>query len=152
MGGKDFRHLPHTSLSVADFPLVKDEEFESYIIPADWKLESRPRDPPTYLSWQRQARNQVKTFCCIFGMEHQEERMAALDWSCNRYEGDEHKFPLDFIRGVLEELHWHWGESLREEIRRCKKVAGKDRLRREELEMLALTPTASGRAFFQFPK
>eukprot|EP00971_Amphidinium_carterae_P274201 5441837-Amphidinium_carterae.1 len=42
-GGKDHKHLNHASLSVADFPTIRDEEAESYVIPSDWKLESRPR-------------------------------------------------------------------------------------------------------------
>eukprot|EP00971_Amphidinium_carterae_P335827 6471875-Amphidinium_carterae.2 len=119
-GGKDHKNLGPASLSVADFPTIRDEEAENYSVSVDWKLETRPREPPTYLSWQRQARNEVKAFGCLFGTEHNEERLEALDWLCNRHEGDNHKFPLDYVKATWEELHWHWCEGMREEVRRCK--------------------------------
>eukprot|EP00971_Amphidinium_carterae_P043437 854826-Amphidinium_carterae.2 len=151
-GGKDHRHLTSGALSVADFPTARVEELEQYVPPEDMKPEHRPRDPPTYLSWARQARNGIKVFACIYGREHEDERLAALDNLCRKHETDEHKYPLDFLRGAWEELNWRWVEELKEELRKCRKILGKEKMRRDELEFVALSPTSLGQAFVTYPQ
>ena len=42
LGGKDHHHLAPNALSVADFPTVKEEEFEAHVVPHDYKVEAHP--------------------------------------------------------------------------------------------------------------
>ena len=140
-----------TSLSAADFPQVREEEFDQHVVPADYKLEARPRDPPTYLSWARQVRNYIRAFCCILGQEHESELTACLEGLCRRHEQTDHKYTLEFSKGAWEELNWAWTEELRASIRDCKKLFGKERPRKDDLVSVALTQTAEGQAYFQYP-
>eukprot|EP00971_Amphidinium_carterae_P242230 4809862-Amphidinium_carterae.1 len=151
-GGRDHRNLTSSALSVADFPTSRCEDLEQYVPPEDLKPEHRPRDPPTYLSWARQARNSIRAFACVYGTEHEEERSHALENLCRKHEQDDHKYPLDFVRGAWEELVWRWFEELKEELRRCRKVLGKEKMRRDELEFIALSPTTTGGAFMNYPR
>ena len=75
----DHTQLPASSLCTADWVTVKEEDFENHVIPSEWKIENRPRDPPTYLSWAKQARNGIWAFCCVYGEEHYAERLKALE-------------------------------------------------------------------------
>eukprot|EP00969_Alexandrium_andersonii_P102067 4505633-Alexandrium_andersonii.AAC.1 len=74
-----------------------------------------------------------------------------LEALCAKHEGNDHKYTLEFLKGAWEEILWAWAEALREQVRECKRAAGKDRLRKEELAFVALAPRADGKAFFQFP-
>eukprot|EP00969_Alexandrium_andersonii_P090063 3976903-Alexandrium_andersonii.AAC.1 len=79
LGGKGHRHLAPRALSVADFPTAKEEEFETHAAPLDYKVAARPLEPPTYLSWARQARNFIWGIGCILGEEHVDPMMQCLD-------------------------------------------------------------------------
>ena len=48
-------------------------------MPHDYKVEPRPREPPTYLTWARQARNFIWALGCILGEEHVEPMTQCLD-------------------------------------------------------------------------
>eukprot|EP00971_Amphidinium_carterae_P153660 3046823-Amphidinium_carterae.1 len=150
-GGRDSKHLTASSLSIADFPTTRAEDLEAYVPPEDLRPEHRPRDPPTYLSWMRQVKNSIRAFACVYGREHEEERLAALDALCRRHETDDHKYPLDFLRSAWEELAWRWVEELKEELRKCRKILGKEKMRRDELEFVALSPTSAGTAYVVYP-
>ena len=73
-GGKDHRALPAWSLSAADFPFCKAEVFDAYTMPAESKLEARPRHPVVFSAWKRQAENSIRVFECTYGLEHGPER------------------------------------------------------------------------------
>ena len=40
---------------------------------------------------------------------------------------------------------------MREEIRRCKRLLGKEKVRKDDLVRVALSPTPNGSTYFQFP-
>ena len=64
-GGKGHRDLPSWSLSSADFPVCKAAAFGGYAMPADNKLESRPRHRTTFAVWKRQVENGIRVFECV---------------------------------------------------------------------------------------
>ena len=45
IGGREVKSLPEYSLSVADFPLTSEEDFDNFVPPPDSRLEKRPRHP-----------------------------------------------------------------------------------------------------------
>ena len=75
----------------------------------------------------------------------------ALEELCRVHENNPNKYPFEFARSAFEELWWAWIEEIKDELRKVKKLLNKDRLRKEELKMAALTPTEHGTTFFSFP-
>ena len=86
-------------------------------MPAENKLEPRPRAPSTFALWKRQADNAIRVFESLYGMEHGPERRQALSVFEASHEADDHAFPLDYIFGIWEELTAAWVEQLRESRR-----------------------------------
>ena len=150
-GGKDHRELPAWSLSAADFPRCKAEAFDGYAMPADTKLEQRPRHPPSVGVWRRQVENQIRTFECVYGVEHGPERREALSALVKAHEEDDCAFPAEHIYGLWEELCAAWCEQLRERRRELTRLLNTDNPRKEDLKFLALAPDASGAASWKFP-
>jgi len=151
-GGKDHLELPSWSLSVADFPLCRGEDFDNYSMPADVKLEPRPRHPVVFSQWYRQAENAITLWCLLYGREHGRERYAALESLRRSHEHDEDEYPARYVYAIWEELNAAWCEQLREKRRRLCLLLGKQSPRKEDLKLCALAPTGPNQeASFKFP-
>ena len=103
--------------SVARQTAERASAFDSYAMPADTKLEQRPRHPPSVGVWRRQVENQSRTFECVYGVEHGPERREALSALMKAHEEDDCAFPAEHIYSLWEELCAAWCEQLRERRR-----------------------------------
>ena len=62
-GGKTVEALAPYSLGASDFIKHDYDAFEKYTVPADAKLENRPRNPATLYAWKQSATCQVDAWC-----------------------------------------------------------------------------------------
>ena len=70
IGGREVKSLPEYALSVADFPLTSEEDFDNFVPPPDSRLEKRPRHPTTLTAWFRAALRMAWAVACVYGTEH----------------------------------------------------------------------------------
>eukprot|EP00974_Lingulodinium_polyedra_P065261 6309876-Lingulodinium_polyedra.AAC.1 len=66
-------------------------------MPADHKLEPRPREPQTFDRWRRQAEQEIVVFEKVYGLEHGEERRKCLEVLVASHEDNRHKFPIEHL-------------------------------------------------------
>ena len=125
LGSKDTRNAASFQLTVSDFPYVTEEQFKNFQTPLDGRPEARPKDPPTYLAWRRQAGIMVTQVCSCGGLEHKEPINFALTERCQLHETNPNKYSLEFIRGGFDELWWAWTEEIKEEMRSLRQFLGK---------------------------
>ncbi|CAK0902505.1 unnamed protein product, partial [Prorocentrum cordatum] len=142
--------LPHY-LSVADFPKHSQEEHDNHVVPQDDRLEARPRAPATLAQWVKQAQNHARCFALIYGWEHYQERADAIEKLEKLAEEDSDVFPRERIYGWFEELNWRWREDLKDVHRQLLRISGKEWLRKEQLEFMALTPDSDGNPLLRMP-
>ena len=138
-------------LSAADWRTVPEEVFDNYTPPTDWRLEPRPRDPPSYDVWARQARNEVHAFSCVYGMEYFEYLTEALQGLCDRHEADGHRWPLEFIKDASDEFFFHRTEVVRARVRAMVRTLGREVVRKEDLEWVARAPRPDGQPHWEAP-
>ena len=150
-GGKNQKDLPSWSLSAADFPVTREEGFDSYVMPADLKLEGRPRAPHSVAVWKRQCENEIEVWCHTMGQEHREERLLALQTLEKAHEEDDNVFPSHYIMDLWEELWSVWCEEVREGRRALQRLLDTDHPRKEDIKFVALTPGADGLPSWKFP-
>ena len=62
-----------------------------------------------------------------------------------------HRWPLNVVMDIWEELHWRIGEEFRELLRQLKKFANRETMTLTELKFHALLPGADGSAWLVMP-
>lgn len=58
--------------------------------------------------------------------------------------GAPHRWPLQVLCDGWEELHWRFVGELKEELRKIKKLAGRESMTLEDLKFYALMPNDKG--------
>eukprot|EP00972_Heterocapsa_arctica_P074584 11007249-Heterocapsa_arctica.AAC.1 len=137
-GGRGVDHVPLHALSAADFPTVRSEAFDDHSVPTDVKLETRPRTPPTYLQWIRQAQNMAKAFSLAYGQEYEVTLLKFLRHLQGLHEENDHQDPFAFIADAWEELFWRETEEIRHAVAITLKWLGKESVRKEDFIQAAL--------------
>eukprot|EP00438_Fugacium_kawagutii_P015705 Skav235328 [mRNA] locus=scaffold520:603852:614712:+ [translate_table: standard] len=124
LGGKDSKTVPEFCLSVADFPLTSEEEFDGWTGCVDMKLEKRPKPPMTLNAWYRNALREAWAVSCVYGSEHYSAFEQAATYLLKLGEDHAYMWPAHAIFGVWEELWARYIEELRDldrELRRAMK-------------------------------
>ena len=116
------------------------------------QAESRPAQPTKFEEWLGRARRQTDVWCLVYGKEWRPVRAHALKLMEEWHAGAPHKWPLAVIIEVWEELHWRFGEELKEELRKLKKLAGRETLTLQDLRFHALMPNTDGLIPFNMPR
>ena len=107
-GGKDHTNLPNWTLSVAQAVTAKPRDFDAYEIPKDDKLETKPRHPTHFATWLKQAKNEITMVGSVMGLEHKQERIAALEQIEKAHEKDSDVWPESYCYSL-----WDSGRSSR---------------------------------------
>ena len=136
--------MPLHALSAADFPTVRAEAFDEHVVPADTKLEARPRAPTVYLQWVRQAENMAHAFALVYGHEYREPIMRFLRHLQHLREGNDHQYPFSFIADAWEEVFWRETEEIRHAVASLLKTMGKETSRKEDFVAAALVARSDG--------
>ena len=128
------------------------EQIENWSPPTEHKLEARSKAPTTFLTWLRYAENSIKVFGSAYGLEHVQERNKFLQALREAHEEDENAFPFTYCVQLFEEMTAVWCEEIRESRRRLCAKLGTENPRLEDFKLVALSPSTTGQANFQFPR
>ena len=140
------------TLLAADCATARVEQIENWSPPTEHKIEARSRSPTTFLTWLRYAENSIKVFGSAYGLEHVQERNKFLQPLREAHEEDENAFPFTYCVQLFEEMTAVWCEEIRENRRRLCAKLGTENPRLEDFKLVALSPSATGQANFQFPR
>ena len=140
------------TLLAADCATARVEQIENWSPPTEHKIEARGRAPTTFLTWLRYAENSIKVFGSAYGLEHVRERNKFLQALREAHEEDENAFPFTYCVQLFEEMTAVWCEEIRESRRRLCAKLGTENPRLEDFKLVALSPSATGQANFQFPR
>ena len=140
------------TLLAADCATARVEQIENWSPPTEHKIEARSKAPTTFLTWLRYAENSIKVFGSAYGLEHVQERNKFLQALREAHEEDENAFPFAYCVQLFEEMTAVWCEEIRESRRRLCAKLGTENPRLEDFKLVALSPSATGQANFQFPR
>ena len=140
------------TLLAADCATARVEQIENWSPPTEHKLEARGKAPTTFLTWLRYAENSIKVFGSAYGLEHVQERNKFLQALREAHEEDENAFPFAYCVQLFEEMTAVWCEEIRESRRRLCAKLGTENPRLEDFKLVALSPSTTGQANFQFPR
>ena len=91
-------------------------------------------------------------FGSAYGLEHVQERTKFLQALREAHEDDENAFPFTYCMQLFEEMTAVWCEEIRESRRRLCAKLGTENPRLEDFKLIALSPSTTGQANFQFPR
>ena len=140
-------------LSVADFLTYTDAELDAFASEAKvGKVnDQRPAQPQRLDDWLARTKRQTDTWCLVYGSEWREVRNHAMETLADWHLAQPHRWPLNVVMDIWEELHWRIGEEFRELLRQLKKFANRETMTLTELKFHALLPGSDGAAWLVMP-
>lgn len=140
-------------ISVADFLTYTDAELDAFASEAKGGKVSdqRPAQPQRLDDWLARTKRQTDTWCLVYGTEWREVRNNAMEKLAEWHLAQPHKWPLNVVMDIWEELHWRIGEEFREVLRQLKKFANRETMTLTEIKFHALLPGADGAAWLVMP-
>ena len=140
-------------LSVADFLTYTDAELDAFASEAKGAKGSdqRPTPPQRLDDWIARTKRQNDTWCLVYGAEWRDVRHNAMETLAEWHLAQPHRWPLNVIMDIWEELHWRIGEEFRELLRQLKKFANRETMTLTELRFHALLPGTDGAAWLVMP-
>ena len=143
------------SLSAADFTPCTDAELDQYAIDARTGKavsDQRPAAPTRYEDWSNRVQRQNSVWALVYGKEWTGVRTHAAETLGNWHLQAPHKWPLQVLADVWEELHWRFFEELKSELRKIKSQAGRETMTLQDLKFYALMPDEHGEPPLQMPR
>jgi hypothetical protein len=143
------------SLSAADFLPCTDAELDQYAIDArtgKQASDQRPAVPTRYEDWANRVQRQNAVWALVYGKEWSGVRSHAAELLGTWHLQAPHKWPLQVLADVWEELHWRFLEELKGELRKIKSQAGRETMSLTDLKFYALMPNESGEPPLQLPR
>ena len=139
-------------LSEQDFTSWTPHQFDSYIPPADWTLETKSRQSGHIETWKVNAQNMSKQFSSLYGTEHLQERLQAIEDMRALHVREPHKYTLPFIRNAWGTLNHRWIQELKESTNVLRLHAGVERPTFDQLKAVGMTVDPStGSTVFRMP-
>ena len=142
-------------MAAADFVQCTDAELDQYAIdsrtgkPAS---DQRPAPPTRFEDWEARVRRQTAIWSLVYGREWRGVKEHALELLCRWHSEAPHRWPLQVLIDVWEELHWRFIEELKTELRKIKTLAGRESLTLTDLKFYALMPDEHGQPPLQLPR
>eukprot|EP00438_Fugacium_kawagutii_P035496 Skav226807 [mRNA] locus=scaffold2056:134273:145141:- [translate_table: standard] len=143
------------ALSAADFLPSTDAELDQYAVESrtgKTSTDVRPSPPTRFEDWNGRAKRQNAIWALVYGREWAPVRDHALQTLSDWHLGAPHKWPLQVVQDVWEELHWRFGEELKGELRKLKALAGRESMPLSDLKFYALMPDAEGKPPLSLPR
>ena len=146
-------HEKH-GLSAADFVSYTDAELDQFASEArnpKNATEQRPPQPSRLDEWLARVRRQTDVWCLVYGAEWKTVRTSAVELLAEWHLAWPHRWPLNVIMDLWEEIHWHFFEELKDLLRRLKRDVGRETMTLNELKFHALLPGPDGQAWLVMP-
>ena len=141
-------------LGAADFVAFTDAELDQFASESrsqKTNVEQRPPPPNRFDEWVARVRRQTDVWCLTYGEEWRGVKSRALELLSEWHLAHPHRWPLNVIMDVWEELHWRFGEEMKELLRKLKREVGRETITLNELRFHALLPGPDGQAWLQMP-
>eukprot|EP00438_Fugacium_kawagutii_P035674 Skav231659 [mRNA] locus=scaffold823:44885:57127:- [translate_table: standard] len=152
IGGKDSKSVPDFCLSVADFPLTSEEEFDGWVGCTDMKLEKRPKPPMTLNAWYRNALRESWAIACVYGSEHYSSFEQAASFLLKLGEDHAYMWPAHAIFSVWEELWSRYVEELKDLDRELRRAMKEDSPTFERIRFFVTAPGEDGEPWLRLPR
>ena len=143
------------ALSAADFVACSDAELDNFAMESRIGKpikDQRPAMPTRYEEWLNRVKRQNDIWALVYGKEWKPVRDHAADLLGMWHTQAPHKWPLQVIIDVWEELHWKFVEELKGELRKVKALAGRETMQLSDLKFYALMPDEQGNPPLQLPR
>ena len=143
------------ALSAADFVACSDAELDNFAMESRTGKpikDQRPAMPTQFEEWLNRVKRQNDIWALIYGKEWKPVRDHAADLLGTWHTQAPHKWPLQVIIDVWEELHWKFVEELKGELRKIKALAGRETMQLSDLKFYALMPDEYGNPPLQLPR
>ena len=143
------------SLNAADFVPHTDAELDAHVqeIRANKaSAEQKPTPPTKFEDWEARARRQNDVWALVYGAEWKPVRNHAVGLLKEWHQAEPHKWPLQIVAEIWEELHWRFWEELKETLRLLKKEAGRESMSLADVKFFALLPSSTGSAWLTLPR
>ena len=143
------------ALSAADFLGCTDAELDQFAVESrtgKQAVDQRPAGPTRYEDWASRVQRQTDVWALVYGAEWRGVREHAARTLGEWHQAAPHKWPLQVLRDIWEELHWRFCEELKNELRKIKRLAGRETLTLQDLKFYALTPDESGNPPLELPR
>ena len=137
------------ALSASDFVPCTDAELDQFAIESRTgkaMSEQRPPMPARCGDW---LSREADVWALVYGAEWRAVRDHAANTLGEGHLETPHKWPLQVLCEVWEELHW--SEELKGELRKIKKLAGRETMTLQDLKFYALMPDSEGQPPLQLP-
>ena len=142
------------ALSASDFVGYTDAEldqFASEVRGGKGAAEQRPPAPTRFDEWVARVRRQNDVWALVYGAEWKPVRNSALELLSEWHLSSPHKWPLNVVMDLWEELHWRCIEDFKVIIRDLKREIGRETLTLNEIKFHALMPGPDGNAWLVMP-
>ena len=130
---------PEYVLSEAEFISWAPNYFATYVCPADWVLEPKTRCSAHIETWRAPARNMSKMFAAVYGTEHLNERLTAVEELRALHVREPRKYTLPFIRNACGTLNHMWIQELKESTNILRMHANVERPTYDHLKAIGMT-------------
>ena len=143
------------ALSAADFLPCTDAELDQHAVESrtgKQQNEQRPPGPTRYEDWANRVKRQTDVWCLVYGKEWRAVREHAAQVLGEWHLGAPHRWPLQVLCEVWEELHWRFVEELKTELRKIKGLSGRESMTLADLKFYALMPDERGAPPLQLPR
>eukprot|EP00435_Cladocopium_sp_Y103_P024605 s4663_g6.t1 len=108
--------------------------------------------PSRFEEWIQHLRRQNDIWALVYGKEWRGVRDHAIGLLEKWHMQAPHKWPLQVLADVWEELHWRFVEELKGELRKIKAMAGRESMTLTDLKFYALMPDEHGHPPLQLPR
>lgn len=142
-------------LAAADFITFTDAELDQYAVDSRTGKQSgdqRPAMPTRLDDWLNRVKRQTDIWSLVYGREWRGVREHAAKTLSNWHCEAPHKWPLQVLMDVWEELHWRFFEELKGELRKIKTASGRETMTLTDLKFYALMPDEHGQPPLQLPR
>ena len=143
------------ALSAADFLPCTDAELDQFAVESrsgKQAQEQRAGPPSRYEDWASRVQRQTDVWVLVYGQEWRGVREHAARTLGEWHLGAPHKWPLPVLCEVWEELHWRFCEELKDQLRKIKKLAGRETMTLQDLKFYALMPDEHGNPPLELPR
>ena len=142
------------ALSASDFLPYTDAELDQYAVDCRAgkpQSDQRPQNPTRFEEWQARAQRQNAIWTLVYGKEWAGVRSHALELLGTWHVQSPHRWPLQVVSEIWEEIHWRFIEELKTELRKIKNMAGRETMSLQDLKFYSLMPDDTGSAPLQLP-
>lgn len=139
-------------MAESDSPNWTTREFDRYVAPSGWTLESRSMDSHHIETWKINASNMARMFAAVYGDEVPQEGLDSIEYMRGLHIDYHRKFTLSFVRSAWGARNYRLVQELREMTNALRLRAQVERPTFAQLRAIGMTVvTATGKTAYQRP-